>query len=477
MYHVGYTCDLCGQCPIIGTRFNCSVCDNWDCCMKCKPKHNHSMTKYETAVVSVTRSKQNNDIETASNVYYLNGITMISNRLELDWTDCFVLLNVAQYLNGQDIYSLKSSITDESWMNTQMQKQSISSLEKMFDNVVKQLVSHRLSEFQIDKNQQVFEMSKYFVKYNNKSGFIRQCNDDNYWIYDMIGGKEPSLDLIDPILYQDMGKTEWKRDDHRTFLTTEIFINANLFLIINILETIKKNNYSLTNCRHGSSVNQIDKILLKLVLSFGKNLKNELSEREDKQRFIAYNTKFLEFAYFYLNKYIPYIRYQQFQHKILNRAIHFGDIECVKMLRTKCKAPININSDPNVIFEGEQRLFQTFRNAQYCMNIWSLMVLQLQFNIDLFKCLKQCYDINEDGIVNKYELIDMNKLETMVTYFMKPDGMIFEPELSYDKNEEILKFWLLIKKKEFLLVDRECVNFVNLQIELYQQSDTDIIMN
>ena len=107
------------------------------------------------------------------------------------------------------------------------------------------------------------------------------------------------------------------------------------------------------------------------------------------------------------------------------------------MLRNKCKAPININSDPNVIFEGEQRLFQTFRNAQYCMTIWSLMVLQLDFDINLLRCLKACYNINQDGIVNKNDLIDMNKLETIVAYFMKPI-VNDEAQLNYDKDEEIL---------------------------------------
>ena len=33
--HTGVTCDECGQKPIIGHRFKCSSCDNYDLCNTC----------------------------------------------------------------------------------------------------------------------------------------------------------------------------------------------------------------------------------------------------------------------------------------------------------------------------------------------------------------------------------------------------------------------------------------------------------
>ena len=37
--HIGVTCDGCGQYPIIGNRYKCAVCKNFDFCEKCEEKH------------------------------------------------------------------------------------------------------------------------------------------------------------------------------------------------------------------------------------------------------------------------------------------------------------------------------------------------------------------------------------------------------------------------------------------------------
>jgi len=43
--HFGVQCDLCNECPIIGDRYKCAVCADWDCCSKCEPKHDHPLLK------------------------------------------------------------------------------------------------------------------------------------------------------------------------------------------------------------------------------------------------------------------------------------------------------------------------------------------------------------------------------------------------------------------------------------------------
>ena len=47
VYHRGVECDGCGQAPIAGDRYKCSVCDNFDFCSTCeeKVKHDHSFLK------------------------------------------------------------------------------------------------------------------------------------------------------------------------------------------------------------------------------------------------------------------------------------------------------------------------------------------------------------------------------------------------------------------------------------------------
>ena len=57
--HLGVQCDGCGQCPLIGERYKCKVCDNYDLCGKCKTdgvevvntRHSgdHSMRRIEVA--------------------------------------------------------------------------------------------------------------------------------------------------------------------------------------------------------------------------------------------------------------------------------------------------------------------------------------------------------------------------------------------------------------------------------------------
>merc|ERR1719293_43156 len=47
--HFGVECDLCGQYPIIGDRYKCSICPDWDCCTACEPKHDHPLIKFKKA--------------------------------------------------------------------------------------------------------------------------------------------------------------------------------------------------------------------------------------------------------------------------------------------------------------------------------------------------------------------------------------------------------------------------------------------
>merc|ERR1719238_1600327 len=47
--HFGVECDLCGQYPIIGDRYKCSMCEDWDCCQACEPQHDHPLIKFKKA--------------------------------------------------------------------------------------------------------------------------------------------------------------------------------------------------------------------------------------------------------------------------------------------------------------------------------------------------------------------------------------------------------------------------------------------
>ena len=49
LIHFGVTCDGCGVFPIVGCRYKCAVCDDFDFCEECEKKkgeeHNHPFLK------------------------------------------------------------------------------------------------------------------------------------------------------------------------------------------------------------------------------------------------------------------------------------------------------------------------------------------------------------------------------------------------------------------------------------------------
>jgi hypothetical protein len=49
--HVGVSCDGCGESPIIGVRYKCAVCKNFDYCANCEEKldHDHPFLKIKKA--------------------------------------------------------------------------------------------------------------------------------------------------------------------------------------------------------------------------------------------------------------------------------------------------------------------------------------------------------------------------------------------------------------------------------------------
>ena len=53
--HVAIRCDGCRKCPIVGPRFKCAVCDDFDFCDKCEKKfakeHNHPFLKIYEPII------------------------------------------------------------------------------------------------------------------------------------------------------------------------------------------------------------------------------------------------------------------------------------------------------------------------------------------------------------------------------------------------------------------------------------------
>ena len=49
--HVGVACDGCGESPILGVRYKCAVCKDFDYCANCEEKldHDHPFLKIKKA--------------------------------------------------------------------------------------------------------------------------------------------------------------------------------------------------------------------------------------------------------------------------------------------------------------------------------------------------------------------------------------------------------------------------------------------
>jgi len=353
-----------------------------------------------------------------------------------------VLLNAAQYLNGKDIHSLKISIAI-----ADSDDQSAQSLDAKFDDIVKKLVAHRLAEFDPEKNKELFEMNVDFIKKTNSNEYIKTV-PQNYWIYDMLGAEDASLQAIGFSEYQEMGDTDWHRADHCTFLTTQIFQSGNLFLIINILQCLKVNEYSLTSHR-GSSTNQIDKVLLRLVMSFASSIRHLFHPKLD-----SFETHFLEFAYFYLSDHIAFIRHNRFQHMLLSKAFKAKNVERVKMLRTKCHAPLEVHSEN----DSEAALFATFKTAT--SSIFSSMQWSHNCDARLLSCLRECYSME---IADEADLLDTFRLDMIANYTNLP-------QISSNQRNSgprpVLAFWEHLQRTgRSVLRNEEAIAFVAQQIQ------------
>lgn len=75
--HYRVSCDICSMFPIVGIRYKCSVCPNFDLCEKCEEqhwkKHNHPMIKYresqfkENPICSFFKNFEANNTSTKAN--------------------------------------------------------------------------------------------------------------------------------------------------------------------------------------------------------------------------------------------------------------------------------------------------------------------------------------------------------------------------------------------------------------------------
>eukprot|EP01084_Bolivina_argentea_P223060 377476_1 len=57
--HKNVECDLCKQYPIIGDRYKCVICKDFDLCSQCEPQHDHPLIKYKHNAMHYTNESFN----------------------------------------------------------------------------------------------------------------------------------------------------------------------------------------------------------------------------------------------------------------------------------------------------------------------------------------------------------------------------------------------------------------------------------
>merc|ERR1719326_2079410 len=83
--HFGVECDLCGQYPIIGDRYKCSICPDWDCCTQCEPKHDHPLIKYKKC----SKQHQNASFKGLSEIFGKLSHAETESKAEDDFADIY----------------------------------------------------------------------------------------------------------------------------------------------------------------------------------------------------------------------------------------------------------------------------------------------------------------------------------------------------------------------------------------------------
>jgi hypothetical protein len=68
--HHGFCCDECNEDPIVGIRYHCSQCEDYDLCRKCYQKsvHNHEFEEFRQVKGAVRASMNNSQENVLKNI-------------------------------------------------------------------------------------------------------------------------------------------------------------------------------------------------------------------------------------------------------------------------------------------------------------------------------------------------------------------------------------------------------------------------
>ena len=165
--HDGIKCDMCLKMPIIGCRYKCSICDNYNLCENCEEEnanfqsHNHNFIKIRKKEETLTKQINNNN--------YNNFVSGSNNQQHFSF----------KCLNTQELTTTIIEGEDEAKFTLKIQNNGEQPWPKDKTKLIFDRKSHFIKDNVFLLPQQPEEIKTYSISFNGLSIY----QEGEYYIY------------------------------------------------------------------------------------------------------------------------------------------------------------------------------------------------------------------------------------------------------------------------------------------------------
>ena len=224
--HKGYICNQCNQNPIIGIRYKCNDCSNYNLCEECEEKNsttyfhdiNHTFSKLRRIETIEKDDEQENNLDKINNKNNKknsnkeNNFNKDSNNNENNDKKNENLNQKNDLPNKTYDKSSSNEINDEFNKVTTITQSNLNSLlantkdKDFISNLQNNILNQSEQKSNSDSNEDNQNLMETIVNYNDNRDYSYYSNKYEYIIH-IITNKEPAIDC--EIEIQNNGKNQW----------------------------------------------------------------------------------------------------------------------------------------------------------------------------------------------------------------------------------------------------------------------------